>query len=161
MASVTQDAIYTSSLAVVIGGGYRCCVQSRAKNGFVKILGEVRRRYGFALVGYVVMPEHIHLLIGEPTRGTPSTALQVLKQRVSRRLRGRPFRPISTGPKKKKKTPPSNRTDTHKTAHSQSRSTRHERKGWTRTFFEGWNAGGNQIAECECLYSKCSSPLNC
>ena len=31
----------------------------RARNVFVKILDEVRDRYGFALVGYVVMPEHI------------------------------------------------------------------------------------------------------
>lgn len=61
-----------------------------AKNVFAKILGEVRDRYGFALAGYVVMPEHIHLLIGEPAKGTPSTAMQVLKQRVSRRLRHKP-----------------------------------------------------------------------
>ena len=59
----------------------------RAKNIFVKIPDEVRERYGFSLVGYVVMPERIHLLISEPQRGTPSTVLQVLKQRVSRRLR--------------------------------------------------------------------------
>jgi putative transposase len=58
-----------------------------ARNVFVRILGEVRDRYGFSLVGYVVMLEHIHLLIGEPVRGTPSTVIQVLKQRVSRRLR--------------------------------------------------------------------------
>ena len=62
---------------------------ARARNAFVKILGEVRDRYQFAIVGFVVMPEHIHLLIGEPARGTPSTVLQVLKQRVSRRLRRR------------------------------------------------------------------------
>ena len=60
---------------------------ARAKNLFVKILGEVCDRCGFALLGYVVMPEHIHLLISEPARGTPSTVMQVLKQRVSRRLR--------------------------------------------------------------------------
>jgi REP element-mobilizing transposase RayT len=60
---------------------------ARSKNLFVKILGEVRDRYGFFLVGYVVMPEHIHLLIGEPAKGTPSTVMQVLKQRVSRRMR--------------------------------------------------------------------------
>ena len=59
----------------------------RARNIFVQILGEVRDRYGFSLVGYVVMPEHIHLLVSEPARGTPSLAIQVLKQRVSRRLR--------------------------------------------------------------------------
>ncbi len=63
---------------------------ARAKNLFVKILGEVRDRYGFALVGYVVMPNHIHLLITEPPKGNPSSVMQILKQRVSRRLRRKP-----------------------------------------------------------------------
>jgi putative transposase len=61
----------------------------RARNLFVRILGQMRERYQFSLVGYVVMPEHVHLLIGEPATGTPSTVIQVLKQRVSRRLRHR------------------------------------------------------------------------
>ena len=65
----------------------------RARNVFVKLLDEVRDRWGFSLVGYVVMPEHVHLLIGEPRRGTPSITIQVLKQRVSRRLRRRTRRP--------------------------------------------------------------------
>src|ERR1019366_3263349 len=69
----------------------------RAKNIFVKIPDEVRERYGFSLVGYVVMPEHIHLLISEPQRGTPSTVLQVLKQRVSRRLRRKRRTPAGCG----------------------------------------------------------------
>jgi len=55
----------------------------------VKILGEVRARHEFLLVGYVVMPEHVHLLISEPKRLTPSRVLQILKQRVSRTMRGR------------------------------------------------------------------------
>lgn len=54
---------------------------------FLKILREVRDRYDFALWGYVVMREHIHLLISEPNVGTPSTVMQVLKQGVSRLLR--------------------------------------------------------------------------
>jgi len=33
------------------------------------------------------MPEHVHLLLSEPAKGTPSTVLQMLKQRVSRKLR--------------------------------------------------------------------------
>jgi putative transposase len=61
-----------------------------SRNVFAKIPAEVRGRYGFALVGYVIMPEHIHLLISEPQKGTPSTVMQVLKQRVSRCLRGEP-----------------------------------------------------------------------
>jgi putative transposase len=67
----------------------------RAKNAFVKILGEVRERCGFLLVGYVVMPNHIHVLISEPVKGTPSTVMQVLKQRVSRSLRGKKRRSAS------------------------------------------------------------------
>ena len=53
---------------------------------FSQILEEVRQRYRFVVVGYVVMPEHIHLLISEPERGTPSTVMQVLKQRYARRI---------------------------------------------------------------------------
>jgi len=36
----------------------------------------------------VVMPEHVHLLVSEPERATLATALQALKQAVSRRLTG-------------------------------------------------------------------------
>jgi putative transposase len=61
----------------------------RARHLFLKILGEVRERYDFALLGYVVMPEHIHLLISEPNVGNPSVVMQVLKQRVSRALHRR------------------------------------------------------------------------
>ena len=59
----------------------------RARDVFVRELARVRAEYGFLLVGYVVMPEHVHLLISEPKKGTPSTVLQMLKQRVSRKLR--------------------------------------------------------------------------
>ena len=61
----------------------------RARSRFVKILDEVRGRQGFELAGYVVMPEHVHLLISEPFKGSPSKVLQVLKQKVARALRGR------------------------------------------------------------------------
>jgi putative transposase len=38
------------------------------------------------LIGYVVMPEHVHLLIGESQRGNPSVVMQALKQGFARRL---------------------------------------------------------------------------
>jgi len=41
-------------------------------------------RYGFVVIGFVVMPEHIHLLISEPDRRNPSTVMHVLKQRFAR-----------------------------------------------------------------------------
>lgn len=58
----------------------------QARDCFVRILAEERERYGFCVFGYVVMPEHVHLLMSEPERGTPSTVLQALKQKVSREL---------------------------------------------------------------------------
>lgn len=60
---------------------------ARARNMFVKDLNRARRDYGFLLVGYVVMPNHVHLLMSEPKKGTPSTVMQMLKQRVSRKMR--------------------------------------------------------------------------
>ena len=59
----------------------------RARDIFVKELGKIRDEIEFHLIGYVVMPEHVHLLISEPKEGTPSTVLQKLKLRVSRKLR--------------------------------------------------------------------------
>jgi putative transposase len=71
----------------------------RARNLFVRALGKIRERYKFLLVGYVVMPNHVHLLIGETPRATPSVVLKVLKQRVSRDLRkGRHRRPAGQLP---------------------------------------------------------------
>jgi len=55
----------------------------------LEVLESVRRRYRFAVVGYVVMPEHVHLLLGEPERGNPSQVMQAIKQSFTRRLLGR------------------------------------------------------------------------
>ena len=59
---------------------------ARRRDLFLTILEQARRRYGFAVMGYVVMPEHVHLLISEPEAGTPSTVMQVVKQRFARRV---------------------------------------------------------------------------
>jgi putative transposase len=59
---------------------------ARHRDLFLSILEQTRQRYGFVVVGYVVMPEHFHLLISEPEKGNPSTVMQVLKQRFARRL---------------------------------------------------------------------------
>ena len=53
---------------------------------FLKVFEEVRQRYQFVVVGYVVMPEHIHLLISEGKKGNPSRVMQALKQGFSRRV---------------------------------------------------------------------------
>jgi putative transposase len=53
---------------------------------FVQALERVRQAYGLCIYGYVVMPEHVHLLLNEPERDTLAKALQSLKQGVARRL---------------------------------------------------------------------------
>ena len=53
---------------------------------FELALEQSRIRYGLYVVGYVVMPEHVHLLMTEPERGTPASAVQSIKQSVSRKL---------------------------------------------------------------------------
>ena len=55
---------------------------------FEQALEATRRRYGFRVIGYVVMPEHVHLLMSEPQRMTLADALKPLKQGVSQRLIG-------------------------------------------------------------------------
>ena len=59
-----------------------------ARDLFEKIFEDTRQWYGFYVAGYVVMPEHVHLLLAEPERAKLSIALQMLKQNVARRLRG-------------------------------------------------------------------------
>ena len=58
----------------------------QAKRRFEFALEQARRRYGFFVAGYVVMPEHVHLLLTEPERGTLADALQAVKQSVARRM---------------------------------------------------------------------------
>jgi REP element-mobilizing transposase RayT len=60
----------------------------RRRDIFLDILEQVRAKYKFVVAGYVAMPEHFHLLIGERV-GKLSLTMQVLKQRVSLRCRGK------------------------------------------------------------------------
>lgn len=59
----------------------------RSRDIFEENLEQVRRWYGMYVIGYVVMPEHVHLLISEPARKDLAVTLQMLKQITSRKLR--------------------------------------------------------------------------
>ena len=61
--------------------------KAAAREIFERDLERVRTWYGFYVSGYVVMPEHVHLLVSEPERAQLSLAIQMLKQIVSRKLR--------------------------------------------------------------------------
>jgi putative transposase len=58
---------------------------------FESALEEIRRRYNLLVAGYVVMPEHVHLLVNEPRRGSLARTIQALKLSVSVRRAERPF----------------------------------------------------------------------
>jgi putative transposase len=52
---------------------------------FEEMLEQTRRLYRFYVSAYVVMPEHVHLLVSEPERRLLSVAIQALKQSLARR----------------------------------------------------------------------------
>ena len=64
----------------------------QARDVFEGDLERVRRWYGCFITGYVVMPEHVHLLISEPERGKLSLVIQMLKQITSQKLRPKDLR---------------------------------------------------------------------
>jgi putative transposase len=62
-----------------------------ARDLFERSLEAMRRRYVLFVFGYVVMPEHVHLLVSEPRRGMLDRAIQALKTSVSKQSEQRPF----------------------------------------------------------------------
>ena len=51
----------------------------RRRDLLLQVLERIRRRYRLVVLGYVVMPEHVHLLVSEPQRATLSDVMQALK----------------------------------------------------------------------------------
>src|SRR5260370_40358342 len=63
----------------------------QAASIFEHSLESTREKYHFHLHGYVVMPEHVHLLLSEPPTHPLSTVLRALKRSVSKKLPESPF----------------------------------------------------------------------
>jgi len=55
----------------------------------LSVLEEARQKYRFVVHGYVIMPEHFHLLITEPEQGDLSVVMKVLKERFTKKLRAK------------------------------------------------------------------------
>ncbi len=64
-------------------------LRPEAKDVFERVLEQVRSRHTLAIAGYVLMPEHVHLLVDEPPVTPLATVLQVLKQTTSRHLKAK------------------------------------------------------------------------
>jgi putative transposase len=58
---------------------------------FESALERMRKRYRFVVAGYVVMPEHVHLLVNEPQRSALDRAIKSIKLSVTLRRGERPF----------------------------------------------------------------------
>ncbi len=72
---------------------------------FLEVLERVRRRYSWVVLGYVVMLEHVHLLVSEPAQRPLSTAIQALKLGFARRVIGErsrqhPSEVVESGPQR-------------------------------------------------------------
>ena len=55
----------------------------RFRGRWVETLGELRRELGFKIAGYVLMPEHFHLLLWPSAKANPSQVLQKLEGRTA------------------------------------------------------------------------------
>ena len=64
----------------------RLLITDENRKTFELALERVRRSFRLQVYGYVIMPEHVHLLLSEPEKDTLAEALKSLKQGVSRRL---------------------------------------------------------------------------
>ena len=75
-----------------------CCYQHlpylespASRDLFERSLENARRKYQFEIYAYVVMPDHVHLLVSEPPIEPLSKAIQALKLSVSKQSQQRPF----------------------------------------------------------------------
>ena len=78
-------------LTLTCAGRHPYLAGSAASHRMLKLLEEARGRYGFRVDGYVVMPEHVHLLVSAPRRGTLGRAIQTFKATVTRNAPEHPF----------------------------------------------------------------------
>ncbi len=58
----------------------------RFRKRFIETLDQLRTEFDFRLVGYVLMPEHFHLLISPSKAHSPSRIVGSLKQRTARHI---------------------------------------------------------------------------
>jgi REP element-mobilizing transposase RayT len=68
---------------------------------FLGCLEDMRRRFSMCVYGYVVMPEHVHLLVNEPPGATLADAVHFLKLSFAKRVAGGPHLRSEVSPSKR------------------------------------------------------------
>ncbi|HEY4380229.1 MAG TPA: transposase [Acidobacteriaceae bacterium] len=66
-------------------------VPCESKIALQTVIENIRNRYRFHVYGYVIMPEHLHLLMSEPELKPLDVAVAVIKREVSSLLVEKPF----------------------------------------------------------------------
>jgi|SRR5579859_5713421 len=75
---------------------WSCCdrqpllCRTERRDLLLKVLEQMRNRYRFAVVGFVIMPEHVHLLLSEPLMGDVARAISAIKLGFTRRVFEKP-----------------------------------------------------------------------
>jgi len=62
--------------AVLCDRRRRWLVSTVANHTFERALERIRRGFSLTVYGYVIMPEHVHLLLSEPQTGTLAEAIK-------------------------------------------------------------------------------------
>ncbi len=89
LSAISNVAVFTSSRLAAITDSSTLALLRREL--FERCLQTMRSRYDFVVAGYVVMPDHVHLLVSEPRKALLSKAIQALKLSVSVQSRQRSF----------------------------------------------------------------------
>jgi putative transposase len=66
---------------------FRYLGDDRSRTVFLDMLETLRERHRFFVFGYVLMPEHVHLLLSEPSLQRLDNTLRVLKGQTSKLLK--------------------------------------------------------------------------
>jgi hypothetical protein len=82
--SITAAKVISLLSVVIIA--VACLLLTRAAGRSSQLWNGCAAIMNSVFMGYVVMPEHVHLLLSEPQCGALADALKSLKQGVSRRL---------------------------------------------------------------------------
>ena len=72
--------------------------QMHMEDALLSALEQVRRRFQICVFGYVVMPEHVHLLVNEPASRTIAEVMHMLKRKVSIQAAREPQRTAGGAP---------------------------------------------------------------
>ena len=65
-------------------GRRRCLRSAHARDLLLELVEAERQKLNLWLPGYVVMPEHVHMLVAEPVEGSLAEWLKTVKQRFAR-----------------------------------------------------------------------------